>query len=430
MAGQAGVRLRGVWKRYLLGQQRSLRRLASDLLRRQGGRETLWALQDVSLEVRPGQSLGIIGHNGAGKTTLLKLLAGITLSTRGEVDVRGRVASLINLGAGFHRELTGRENIYLNGVLLGLSRREVRARFDRIVEFAELADFIDTPVKRYSAGMYARLGFAVAVHVDPDVLLVDEVLSVGDLSFQDRSLRRMLAFREQGCAVLFVSHNLSAVELMCDRVIWLDHGRIVAEGPAQEVVRAYLDAFDRDQIAQGAPLDGTGGAFLAVEQVSLHCPSGEACEVYDYGDDLVVRLRCRALREVANPSFIVTIRGDYGPLFAGNMLIDGLGPQRLAPGVHTLECRFRGLPLLPGLYRVEVKVKQNVRTNYFEPRVMASFKLQTDLRAYGSVSPVGVSKSRGGFVFVPYEWTLGGPAGETSLGGATAPLAKPHLRGW
>src|ERR671930_2677328 len=197
--------------------------------------------------------VGLVGQNGAGKTTTLKLLAGITRPTRGRVQTRGRVASLINLGAGFHPELTGRENILLNGVILGLTRREVRARFDDIVAFAELGPYLETPVKRYSSGMYARLGFAVAVHVDPDVLLVDEVLSVGDVAFQDRSIRKMLAFRDSGRGILFVSHNLSAVEMMCQRSIWLDHGRVRLEGPTAEVVQAYLDAGDTELVAKSRP---------------------------------------------------------------------------------------------------------------------------------------------------------------------------------
>src|SRR5881398_309610 len=182
------VELDHVWKRFRLGER-------GGLLRWWKPHDELWALRDVSLRLAAGESVGLIGHNGAGKTTLLKLLAGISRPTRGHVRTRGRVASLINLGAGFHPELTGRENIYLNGVILGLSRRQVAQRFDQIVEFADLGAFLDTPLKRYSSGMYARLGFAVAAHVDPDVLLVDEVLSVGDVSFQDRSIRKMLSFR-------------------------------------------------------------------------------------------------------------------------------------------------------------------------------------------------------------------------------------------
>src|SRR5437588_767316 len=241
----AAVELDRVSKRYAIGTRGGL--FAS---RRR--RHELWALRDVSLRLAAGESVGLIGHNGAGKTTVLKLLAGITRPTHGQVHTSGRVASLINLGAGFHPELTGRENIYLNGVILGLSRREVRARFEKIVEFADLGPFIDTPLKRYSSGMYARLGFAVAAHVDPDVLLVDEVLSVGDVAFQDRSIRQMLSFRDAGRAILFVSHNLSAVEMMCQRVVWLDHGTIRLAGPTAEVVRAYLDSVDEALISSSA----------------------------------------------------------------------------------------------------------------------------------------------------------------------------------
>src|SRR5919202_6078706 len=235
-----------VWKRYRLGGRGGLSRLWA---RTAATERELWALRDVSLRLEAGESVGLIGHNGAGKTTTLKLLAGITRPTRGAARTRGRVASLINLGAGFHPELTGRENILLNGVILGLTRREVRARFDEIVEFAELGDYLDTPVKRYSSGMYARLGFAVAAHVDPEVLLVDEVLSVGDVAFQERSVRKMLAFRERGCSILFVSHNLSTVEMMCQRAVWLDHGQVRHVGPAVETVRAYLAEVDAGLVA-------------------------------------------------------------------------------------------------------------------------------------------------------------------------------------
>src|SRR5579872_4148109 len=246
------VELEHVSKRYAVGDRRGLLRRPFATPRGASAQQTLWALHDVSLQLAPGESVGLIGHNGAGKTTLLRLLAGITRPTNGRVWTSGRVASLINLGAGFHPELTGRENIELNGVILGLSRQEVRARFDAIVEFADLEAYIDTPLKRYSSGMVARLGFAVAAHVDPDVLLVDEVLSVGDVGFQDRSIRKMLSFRDSGQAILFVSHNLSAVEMMCQRTVWLDHGTVRQVGPTAEVVRAYLDAVDEGLIGGAA----------------------------------------------------------------------------------------------------------------------------------------------------------------------------------
>jgi lipopolysaccharide transport system ATP-binding protein len=203
----------------------------------------LWALKDVSFEVPPGQALGIIGPNGAGKSTLLKLIAGITVPTRGRIEVRGRVASLIEVGAGIHPELTGRENIYLNGTLLGMSRPEIAAKFDRIVEFAELAPFIDMPVKRYSSGMFIRLGFAVAVHLEPEILLVDEVLSVGDIAFQRKSSERMRHLLQGGRTVLLVSHNLPVIQSACERVLLLRNGQVAAAGPPEEVVRTYVSMF-------------------------------------------------------------------------------------------------------------------------------------------------------------------------------------------
>src|SRR6266849_9113674 len=264
MSSDQLVHLERVGKRYLLGQGRGARGVVLDLLGRRDPRKDLWAVHDLSLNVNRGESVGLVGRNGAGKTTTLRLLAGITRPTRGRVQTYGRVASLLNVGAGFHPELSGRDNVFLNGVILGLSQKEVRARYEAIVEFAGLEDaFLETPVKHFSSGMYARLAFAVAVHVEPDVLLVDEVLSVGDAAFQDRSLRRMLEFRDQGrAAVIFVSHNLAAVELMCQHAIWLERGRVSAAGPTSDVLRAYLDAVD--------DLGETNGdAYLTADSVEV-----------------------------------------------------------------------------------------------------------------------------------------------------------------
>jgi len=199
-----------------------------------------WALQDVSFEVERGEAFGIIGSNGAGKSTMLKLLSGIMKPTSGAIKVHGRLSALIEVSAGFHPDLTGRENIYLNGTILGLKRAEIRRRFDEIVAFSGLDEFIDTPVKRYSSGMFARLGFSVAAHVDPDILIVDEVLSVGDLAFQRRCLERMSAVLKGGATVVFVSHNLEAVANLCNRSLLLERGRVVRVGASQEVVREYL----------------------------------------------------------------------------------------------------------------------------------------------------------------------------------------------
>jgi ABC-type polysaccharide/polyol phosphate transport system ATPase subunit len=380
------ISLEGVWKRYLLGQGRGAFGVLRNMVRAPSARD-LWALREISLSVQRGESLGLIGRNGAGKTTALRLIAGISRPTRGRVRTQGRVASLLNVGAGFHRELTGRENVLLNGVILGLSRAEIRARYDQIVEFAGLERFMDTPLKHYSSGMYARLAFGVAAHADPDVLLVDEVLSVGDAAFQDRSLRRMLEFRDRGrAAVVFVSHNLAAVELMCERALWLDRGQVRGHGPSAEVIRAYLDDVD-DEAAEGE-----GEGYMSAECVEVLDARGRVTETLVPDEPFTVRVSGHALRELSEPVFVVTIRGDHGPLFAGNMHIDGNWPSRLSSGPFVVECAF-GAPLLqPGRYRVELKVKQNVRTNYYEPRVKATFVVA------GEPGPGGAN--------VPAEWQV------------------------
>jgi ABC-type polysaccharide/polyol phosphate transport system ATPase subunit len=412
--GGAAVELDQVSKRYSIGNR-------SVLFGRREGKEELWALRDVTLRVEPGESVGLIGHNGAGKTTVLRLLAGITKPSSGRVWAGGRVASLINLGAGFHPELTGRENILLNGVILGLSRREVAARFDQIVEFADLGAYIDTPLKRYSSGMYARLGFAVAAHVDPDVLLVDEVLSVGDVAFQDRSIRKMLSFRDSGQAILFVSHNLSAVEMMCQRTIWLDHGRIRHVGPTAEVVRAYLDAVDSARVDDAADgLGGEDGEAITIQEVRIQDKDGRLGADFEYADKLRVKIRCLARHKVSRVQCSVTVRGDYGPLFAATSEIFAHWGQ----GEHDLECTFESLPLLPGLYRIAVQLTHAETPGWALPQSVAAFRVVTDLVAFGSASPVGATKSRGGFLAVAYDWRLSSNAGDQVLPGLRLPPTR------
>lgn len=234
------VSIENVSKRFLLKKDQP-RNLADGLrgLMRRADRDEFWALKDVSIEVNCGEALGIIGHNGAGKSTMLKLLTHIMEPTSGRIRTRGRISALIEVGAGFHPEMTGRENIYLNGSILGMTRREITSKLDDIVAFAELEKFIDMPVKRYSSGMYARLGFSVAAHVDPDVLVVDEVLSVGDAAFQKRCIDHMQKLRHSGCTILFVSHNLQAVATMCDRGAVLAMGNLHYLGPVAEAVAQY-----------------------------------------------------------------------------------------------------------------------------------------------------------------------------------------------
>jgi ABC-type polysaccharide/polyol phosphate transport system ATPase subunit len=234
------IELRNVSKRYWKLEEQAML-LRSLLPFARPTRSPIYALRDIDLTMSRGETLGIIGRNGSGKSTALKLMAGVTAPTSGEVYVVGRVSPLIELGAGFHPDLTGRENVHLNGSILGMSGRETDEQFASIVEFAELAEFIDTPVKRYSSGMYGRLGFAVAVHSNPDLLLVDEVLSVGDTFFQEKCLAKMHEFKDKGITIVLVSHSPALVTSFCERAIWIDHGHLMAEGRADDVVAEYLE---------------------------------------------------------------------------------------------------------------------------------------------------------------------------------------------
>ena len=251
---QPAIRAEGLWKDYVIGRQQrhsnSLYELLSNTLTapfrkrdstEEQGDEHFWALKDVSFEVQPGEVVGIIGRNGAGKSTLLKVLSRITAPTKGRVEVRGRLASLLEVGTGFHPELSGRENVFLNGAILGMSRAEVARKFDEIVAFAEVEKFIDTPVKRYSSGMYVRLAFAVAAHLEPEILVIDEVLAVGDAKFQKRCLGKMKNVAGEGRTVLFVSHNMLAVQRLCNRAVWMSEGEVRLVGEVAEVARRYLD---------------------------------------------------------------------------------------------------------------------------------------------------------------------------------------------
>lgn len=240
--GVSEIEFEGVSKRFQLAEGKTLREFLPALFKGGAFAEPFYALRDVSFSIGRGETVALVGRNGSGKSTALKLIAGVMAPSEGRVWVGGRVSPLIELGAGFHPDLTGRENVHLNGSILGMSGREIDAQFADIVEFAELAEFIDTPVKRYSSGMYMRLAFAVAVHSNPEVLLVDEVLSVGDQFFQEKCIERMHEFKRRGVTIVVVSHSLELVETFCERAIWLDHGQFVDEGPAAEIAKRYLDS--------------------------------------------------------------------------------------------------------------------------------------------------------------------------------------------
>jgi lipopolysaccharide transport system ATP-binding protein len=315
--------------------------------------EDFWALKDVSFDVQPGEVVGVIGRNGAGKSTLLKILSRITKPTDGRVRLRGRVGSLLEVGTGFHPELTGRENIYLSGAVLGMSRAEIRRKFDEIVAFAEVEKFLDLAVKRYSSGMYMRLAFAVAAHLEPEILLVDEVLAVGDAAFQRKCLGKMGEVARAGRTVLFVSHNMAAVRLLCPLVIWIAHGGLAGYGATTECIRRYLAQNEGGRLIYRPPA-GTGGRTCRVSEVRVTTGTAETDEVC-IGDRLRVEAVCLYDPPTTTPRIGFVLATDDGQrvLNANNTYQTGL--ERCDPvGDCRLVCDLGAVPLLPGTYRLSV----------------------------------------------------------------------------
>ncbi|HKA89882.1 MAG TPA: ABC transporter ATP-binding protein [Haliangiales bacterium] len=382
--GDVVLEAKGLYKKFKKGEiHNSLRDLIPALVKGAVsgalGREEFWALRDVSFSVDKGEAFGIIGHNGAGKSTLLKHLCGILVPTRGELAVKGRLSALIEVGAGFHPDLTGRENIYLNGTILGMSRAEIRAKFDAIVAFSELEDFLDTPVKRYSSGMYARLGFAVAAHVEPDVLIVDEVLSVGDFLFQRKSVDKMRQVLRGGTTVVFVSHNLRAVAELCPRAMLLDHGRVAAMGDTGAVIKRYMERGAEE------PTGEDKDAYIA--EVTLADEAGREAVQVDGRARLRATVVVAARRRAERLAVVIECRDEE--------LYDvfNTSTQRLGREAFTLEAGERfvvefalRLHLVPGTYHFGVYLyRYDVQRNY-DTRVPArTFYVRADADVRGVV---------------------------------------------
>jgi ABC-type polysaccharide/polyol phosphate transport system ATPase subunit len=362
--------------------------------------DEFWALRDVSFEVRHGECLGIIGPNGAGKSTVLKILSKITSPTSGSFRVAGRLSSLIEVGAGFHPELTGRENVYLNAAILGMSRREIEAKFDEIVDFAELWDFIDVPVKRYSSGMYVRLGFSVAAHTEPEVLLVDEVLAGGDERFRNRCMARIEELRERDVAICYVSHSLHRVQRFCDRALFLDRGRMQAVGEPEEVCGRYL-------LEQGSA-SGTYGAIrlspddFDLERVELRGHPGGRPATVTLGDDLVLDFAFEVKAPVRQPvvAFVLYSTGG-GFLGTCDTEFDGLDLSQACPGRLAGSLRIVRPSLATGGFALLLVVRDGER--YLHRAPVAEFTMA------GTGDKMGV-------IHLDHEWNFGELAAE----GATA----------
>ncbi|MBE0640632.1 MAG: ABC transporter ATP-binding protein [Bacteroidales bacterium] len=362
MKGETAIQIRGLSKCYRIGHQRertlhgSLGHGLRSLFAPRRDYEEFWALSDIDMDVRQGQVQGIIGRNGAGKTTLLKLLSRITYPTRGSFTIHGRVASLLEVGTGFHPELSGRENIFLNGTILGMSRAEIRQKFDEIVDFSGVEHFLDTPVKRYSSGMYVRLAFAVAAHLEPEVLIVDEVLAVGDAAFQRKCLGKMGEVARMGRTVLFVSHNMAAVAQLCNRVVLLEEGRVAVDGGTEEAIARYLSLSDDGRTHFVRRYGNRKVEFIHWELLNQEGePSGE----FLMGDDLLFRFRLRFNEKLSELDMGLSIRNAAGDRVTHLLNHDeGLRISGMPGEELDVEVRLAKVFLSPGRYIVSAGLEK------------------------------------------------------------------------
>ena len=416
-----------VSKRFTLHREKrnSFQERVVNLLRPRGESEIFWALRDVSFNVPVGETLGLVGHNGSGKSTTLKLITRILEPTSGNVRVRGRISALLELGSGFHPDLTGRDNIYLNGSLLGFGRMDMQRRIDEIIEFAELGPFIDTPVKHFSSGMYMRLGFAIATAVDPDIIITDEVLAVGDEAFQRKCMDRMYKFRQEGRTILFVSHSLETVRNLCTSAIWLDHGVLKAAGDPVTTIDAYLRQtnaqeyarLERERRAQAGPsepevvdqstpapaepeatntaLNRWGSREIEITRVALLDAQGREPSAFQTGESLTARLFYEARQPIDDPVFGLAIHHANGFHVNGpNTRFGGLSLGTVS-GRGYIDYTISELPLLAGSYVLTAAVYDSTLTHPFDHHE----------RMYPFVVQTGTIGERWGSFHIPARWT-------------------------
>ena len=401
------ISFEGVSKRFALSFDRPQTVLESiiGIFRRRspdrGNQREIWAVKDVTFDINDGQCVGIIGRNGSGKSTLLKLCTRILRPNEGEIRVRGRVSALLELGTGFHPDLTGRENIYLNASLLGLNRNDVNAVIDDIIAFAEIGEFIDVPVKNYSSGMYMRLGFSVAIHMRPDILIVDEILAVGDQAFQNKCYERIYEMKRQGVTIIIVSHHLDTVRNICSEVIWMDRGRVRKVGQTEEILHHYLShMLGTDDVSVSAAIvvgnfERWGTGEVQINEVRLLNGAGAAQNKFKTGEPLTIELHFRANEPVENPEFGLALhRSQDGVHVTGpNNLVAGR-PMGRVSGEGVVRYRIDRLPLLPAKYLLTVAVQNS--------------KLQTSYdyhhQAYFLTVIPGGSKEEHGLIEIPADW--------------------------
>ena len=398
-----GKRGYGTLREALVG---GIQQRAAKLTRRGSQKEEtdwLWALKDIDFAIENGEAIGLIGHNGAGKSTLLKILSRIIEPSTGYADVTGRVGSLLEVGTGFHPELTGRENVFLNGAILGMRRAEIRSRFDEIVAFADIERFLDTPVKRYSSGMSVRLAFAVAAHLEPEILLVDEVLAVGDAAFQRRSLAKMNDVAKEGSTVVFVSHNLATIQALCSRGILLERGQVIADGPVQETVNMYLRSLERaanEDLLERTDRDRRGWKETLIRRVKVQ-------DVVSGEDDVVVGGRpAKIVVEVTEVLPLMdcqlTVSNSLGhPVMTLDSTLVSPADVRGEDLGSQLECDLESLSLLPGRYRIDLVLRGN-REIQDGLQAAAFFDIEPGILEGRPIPPDGLD----GDVVMPHSWRM------------------------
>ena len=392
----AAIEVQDVWKKFKRGDRvdslRDLVPLLTRALVSKNARAELrpsefWALRNVSFEVAPGEAVGIIGPNGAGKSTMLRLLTRILLPTSGQIEVRGRIGAMIELAAAFHPDLTGRENIFLQGAILGMRRREVAAQLDAIIEFAGVSEFVDTPVKRYSSGMHARLGFSVAAHLSPDVLIIDEVLSVGDMSFQQKCIDRMIEFKKAGVAIVFVSHNLQAVATLCDRAVHLQ-SEVCAIGPVGQVLESYITSANR-------PPASSPSSQVGIVSATLSGFDPRTPPVVTPNTPLELRVSYAASESIQDLTFGFLIHRctDGLVVYDGNVRGSEVGVSGLSAGqTVTIAFGFRA-HLTRGLYHIECHVLHNPTRRFLARLRPAAVMTVDEQRTYAGIADVELSAS-------------------------------------
>ena len=439
------IKVENVSKKFCRSLKRSLwygiQDIAGEVTARSGAKSSLrpdefWALKNISFTVRSGEMMGLIGQNGAGKSTLLKMLNGLIKPDNGRIATRGNVQALIELGAGFNPILSGRENVYINAAVLGIPKTQIDKALPRVVEFAGLGEFLDTPVAKYSSGMKARLGFAVVTQLDPDVLLIDEVLAVGDMAFQEKCMRRMDALRQSDKAIIFVTHSLYQVEALCNKALWLEKGCVVRYGNAGDVVRAYLDNQERQAMLeankegltyQGRVTEATKAYFKArdddkldettgsptknselikIASIELVDASGKTGNEFPFRSDLVVRIHYHAVRRIYRPLFNLRFFYKGCAIFETSMLIDGHGPDWVE-GPGMVECCMPRLPLTPGTYSILLFVRSSEgTTDLVTMQTVAWFRItDEELDQVPMFGPMALNHLRqGSAVYLPRTW--------------------------